>query len=115
MRTATTIEAASFNHWSQQRDFVVEAETLGLDVLWVAEAWGRRAVGAGLLRGMHRPHAAGFRGHASRDSNASRVGAGCDHAVEPVRGTVSARPGRSGPQVIEGLHGVSFARPALSS
>ena len=49
MRTATTIEASSFQHGRDGRDFVVEAEKLGL--------------------------------------------------------------GASGPQVIEGLHGVSFARP----
>jgi alkanesulfonate monooxygenase SsuD/methylene tetrahydromethanopterin reductase-like flavin-dependent oxidoreductase (luciferase family) len=46
MRTATTVEAASFDRWSQQRDFVVEAEKLGLDVLWVAEAWGSDAPSA---------------------------------------------------------------------
>ena len=46
MRTATTVEAASFDRWSQQRDFAVEAEKLGLDVLWVAEAWGSDAPSA---------------------------------------------------------------------
>ena len=46
MRTATTIEAAGFDRWSQQRDFVVEAEKLGLDVFWVAEAWGSDAPSA---------------------------------------------------------------------
>ena len=38
MRTATTVEASGFERWSQQRDFVVEAEKLGLDICWVAEA-----------------------------------------------------------------------------
>ena len=32
MRAATTIEASSFDHWPAQRDFVVEAEKLGLDI-----------------------------------------------------------------------------------
>ena len=33
MRAATTIEASSFDHWPAQRDFVVEAEKLGLDIV----------------------------------------------------------------------------------
>src|ERR1700745_256158 len=40
MRTATTIEAAS---GKKAVEFAVEAERLGLDVCWVAEAWGARA------------------------------------------------------------------------
>ncbi len=46
MRTATTVEASGFERWSQQRDFVVEAEKLGLDICWVAEAWGSDAPSA---------------------------------------------------------------------
>ncbi len=46
MRAATTIEASSFDHWPAQRDFVVEAEKLGLDICWVAEAWGSDAPSA---------------------------------------------------------------------
>jgi hypothetical protein len=41
MRTATTIEAASFDRWSQQRDFVVEAEKLGRDV-WFCSGFDSR-------------------------------------------------------------------------
>ena len=46
MRAATTVEASSFESWSQQRDFVVETEKLGLDICWVAEAWGSDAPSA---------------------------------------------------------------------
>jgi len=46
MRTATTVEASGFEHWSGQRDFVVEAERIGLDICWVAEAWGSDAPSA---------------------------------------------------------------------
>ena len=45
MRTATTIEASS-GPWRETVDFAVEAEKLGLDVCWVAEAWGSDAVSA---------------------------------------------------------------------
>lgn len=40
MRTATTIEASGLQRWRDGRDFVVEAEKLGLDICSVAEAWG---------------------------------------------------------------------------
>src|SRR6266404_3615725 len=46
MQTATTIEASGLQHWSDGRDFVVEAEKLGLDICWVAEAWGSDAPSA---------------------------------------------------------------------
>ncbi len=40
MRTATTIEATG---GKDAVEFAVEAEKLGLDVCWVAEAWGADA------------------------------------------------------------------------
>ena len=43
MRTATTIEAAQQGTWRETLGFVLEAEKLGLDVCWVAEAWGSDA------------------------------------------------------------------------
>src|SRR6201993_4399451 len=46
MRTATPIEASGMQRWSDGRDFVVEAERLGLDICWVAEAWGSDAPSA---------------------------------------------------------------------
>ncbi len=42
MRTATTVEASG-GAWSEIVEFVVEAEKLGLDICWVAEAWGSDA------------------------------------------------------------------------
>jgi alkanesulfonate monooxygenase SsuD/methylene tetrahydromethanopterin reductase-like flavin-dependent oxidoreductase (luciferase family) len=69
------------------------------------------AVGAGLLRGMRRSHAARFR--------VIQVGTRTPVAVAQAAITLSNLSGgrfllglgASGPQVIEGLHGVSFARP----
>ena len=42
MRTATTIEGSGEN-WPQVLEFAREAEKLGLDICWVAEAWGADA------------------------------------------------------------------------
>src|ERR1700733_5793248 len=112
MRTATTVEAASFDRWSQQRDFAVEAEKLGLDVLWVAEAWGSDA-----------PSALGYYAACTDrmllGSGILQVGTRTPVAVAQTAITLSNLSGgrfllglgASGPQVIEGLHGVPFARP----
>ncbi|MGW7529979.1 LLM class flavin-dependent oxidoreductase [Streptomyces sp. NPDC054783] len=112
MRTATTIEASGFDSWSQQADFVTEADKLGLDICWVAEAWGSDA-----------PSALGF--YAARTermllgSAVMQVGTRTPVALAQAAITLSNLSGgrfvlglgASGPQVMEGLHGVPFARP----
>ncbi|GAB3568728.1 LLM class flavin-dependent oxidoreductase [Amycolatopsis endophytica] len=108
MRTATTVEASS----PETTDFVVEAEKLGLDVCWVAEAWGTDA-----------PSALGF--YAARTSRMllgsgiMQVGTRTPVSVAQTAITLSNLSagrfllglGASGPQVVEGLHGVPFAHP----
>jgi F420-dependent oxidoreductase-like protein len=114
MRTATTVEASGFERWRVQRDFVVEAEKLGLDVCWVAEAWGSDA-----------PSALGFYAACTDrmllGSGVMQVGIRTPVAVAQAAITLSNLSGgrfllglgASGPQVIEGLHGVSFDRPLM--
>jgi F420-dependent oxidoreductase-like protein len=112
MRTATTVEASGGGRWREQADFVAEAEKLGLDVCWVAEAWGADA-----------PSAIGY--YAARTermllgSGIMQLGIRTPAAVAQTAITLSNLSGgrfllglgASGPQVIEGLHGVPFARP----
>ncbi|MEV6026116.1 LLM class flavin-dependent oxidoreductase [Streptomyces sp. NPDC052036] len=112
MRTATTIEASGGEPWSQQADFVVEAEKLGLDICWVAEAWGSDA-----------PSALGYYAALTDrmllGSGVMQLGTRTPAAVAQTAITLSNLSGgrfllglgASGPQVIEGLHGVPFARP----
>jgi len=112
MRTATTIEASSFEHYCESRDFVVQAEKLGLDVCWVAEAWGSDA-----------PSALGYYAACTDrmllGSGVIQVGTRTPVAVAQAAITLSNLSGgrfllglgASGPQVIEGLHGGVFARP----
>jgi F420-dependent oxidoreductase-like protein len=108
MRTATTVELSQ----PGVVDFVVEAEKLGLDVCWVAEAWGTDA-----------PSAIGYLA-ARTDrmllgSGVIQVGTRSPVLVAQTAITLSNLSGgrfllglgASGPQVMEGLHGVSFARP----
>ncbi|MER5437480.1 LLM class flavin-dependent oxidoreductase [Streptomyces sp. NPDC002790] len=111
MRTSTTIEASG-GDWRETVDFVTEAEKLGLDICWVAEAWGSEApsplgylaartermlLGSGIIQLATRTPAAIARA-AITLSNISE-------------GRFLLGLGPSGPQVIEGLHGVPFARP----
>src|SRR5712671_7730335 len=109
MRTATTIEASA---GQDAVEFAVEAERLGLDVCWVAEAWGADA-----------PSALGYLA-ARTDrmllgSGVLQVGTRSPVMVAQTAITLSNLSngrfllglGASGPQVIEGLHGVSFDRP----
>ncbi|HEV7582391.1 MAG TPA: LLM class flavin-dependent oxidoreductase, partial [Mycobacterium sp.] len=113
MRTATTVElSGGSDEVAQTVTLAVEAEKLGLDVCWVAEAWGADA-----------PSALGFLA-ARTDrmllgSGIVQVGTRSPVLVAQTAITLSNLSngrfllglGASGPQVIEGLHGVSFSRP----
>src|SRR4030081_3679308 len=112
MRTATMIEVSGGESWQGQVDFVVEAEKLGLDICWVAEAWGSDA-----------PSALGY--YAARTdrimlgSGILQVGTRTPVAIAQTAMTLSNLSGgrfllglgASGPQIIEGLHGVPFSKP----
>lgn len=108
MRTATTVEASRPGALA----LAVEAERLGLDVCWVAEAWGSDAPTAlGWLAGRTERMLLG--------SGVMQVGTRTPVAIAQAALTLAELSdgrfllglGSSGPQVIEGLHGVPFARP----
>ena len=110
MRTATTVEGS--RNWRETLEFVLQAEKLGLDVCWVAEAWGadapsvlgylaarteRLLLGSGIIQlGTRTPVAIAQAALTLAEISGGRFFLGL---------------GASGPQVIEGLHGVPFARP----
>lgn len=113
MRTATTVEfSGGAAEVADVATFAVEAERLGLDVCWVAEAWGADAVSA--------------LGYVAARTDRMLLGSGVLQAGtrSPVlvaqtaitlsnlsRGRFMLGLGASGPQVIEGLHGASFDHP----
>lgn len=112
MRTATTIEGSGFASARELADFAVEAERLGLDILWVAEAWGSDCPSTlGYLAAVTSTMCLG--------SAVMQVGVRTPAALAQTAITLSNMTdgrfrlglGASGPQVIEGLHGVPFARP----
>lgn len=110
MRTATTVEFSLAA--ADTADFVVEAEKLGLDVCWVAEAWGTDA-----------PSAIGYLAARTErlllGSGIMQVGTRSPVLVAQTAITLSNLSdgrfllglGASGPQVMEGLHGIPFSRP----
>jgi F420-dependent oxidoreductase-like protein len=111
MRTSTTIEA-SRGSWPETVEFVREAEKLGMDICWVAEAWGSEA-----------PSPLGYLAARTErmllGSGIIQLGTRTPTAIAQTAITLSNMSGgrfllglgASGPQVIEGLHGVPFARP----
>ncbi len=111
MRTATTVEGSAGN-WPEITEFVREAEKLGLDVCWVAEAWGsdapaplgylaarteRMLLGSGVLQ-------LGTRSPVTIAQTAMTL-------AHLSGGRFLLGLGASGPQVLEGLHGIPFAHP----
>ncbi|CAM5713604.1 LLM class F420-dependent oxidoreductase OS=Streptomyces alboniger OX=132473 GN=CP975_06590 PE=4 SV=1 [Streptomyces alboniger] len=111
MRTSTTIEASG-GDWREIVDYVTEAEKLGLDICWVAEAWGSEA-----------PSPLGYLAAKTErmllGSGIIQLGTRTPMAIARAAITLSQISqgrfllglGPSGPQVIEGLHGVPFGRP----
>jgi F420-dependent oxidoreductase-like protein len=111
MRTATTIEGSGGN-WAEITEFVREAEKLGLDVCWVAEAWGSDAPSLlGYLAARTETMLLG--------SGVIQVGTRSPVTIAQTAMTLAHLSGRrfllglgvSGPQVMEGLHGIAFAHP----
>jgi len=111
MRVAISLRLAS-EDWEQASAYVVEAERLGVDCVWSAEAWGHDAVtplafvaartsrirlGTGIMQ-------AGTRTPALVAMTAMSLAA-------MSRGRFLLGLGVSGPQVIEGWHGIRFERP----
>lgn len=110
MRSA--ISVAPDHDWHETLPYVREAERMGVDVVWVPEAWGydaaaplgylaavtdRILIGAGIFQ-------VGVRSAVMTAQTAASL-------AVLSSGRFLLGLGVSGPQVIEGLHGVDFARP----
>jgi F420-dependent oxidoreductase-like protein len=113
MRVAIGLRVAN-EDWAAASTYVVEAERLGVDVVWSAESWGHDAVTPLAFL-------------AARTSRI-RLGSGIMQAGTRTPALVAMTAmslawmsggrfilglGTSGPQVIEGWHGIRFDRPLL--
>src|ERR1700754_4366410 len=96
----------------EQVELAVLADGLGLDSVWVAEAWGQDAVSVlGLLAGQTQRIAlgSGLLQIPARQPAAAAMAAATLDVVSGGRFRLGL--GVSGPQVSEGWYGVPFARP----
>ena len=114
MKTSISIGSAYYNgeDWDDLVDYTVKAEQLGVDQVWSAEAWGMDAIvplafiaaktekiklGTGILQ------------ISARVPSMIAMTAQSLATVSNDRFILGL--GVSGPQVVEGLHGASFASP----
>jgi F420-dependent oxidoreductase-like protein len=115
MRSAMTVGAPDSGRqrdWPAVLQFVTEAERIGIDECWSMEAWGLDAM----------TPLAYLAGHTSRirlGTGIAQISARVPAMTAMTAMTLAAMSGDrfslglgvSGPQVVEGLHGVSFDRP----
>ena len=112
MRVAIGFGMAGNEDWGALSDYTLEAERLGVDFAWSAEAWGHDAA---------TPLA-----YLAAKTSRIKLGAGIMQAVArtPANLAMTAMTlasmsnnrfilglGASGPQVVEGWHGVPFRKP----
>lgn len=104
--------SAEAGEWPQLVDYVVEAEGLGVDVCWVAEAWGCDAVGPlGYLAARTERILLGSGILQVGIRSAALVAMTALTLARISDGRFLLGLGVSGPQVMEGLHGTPFAHP----
>jgi F420-dependent oxidoreductase-like protein len=112
MKVAVGISGAS----RQDLDFVLEAERLGVDSVWIAETWGYDALTplAFLAARTERVKlATGIVQLGSRSPALLAMSAMSMQALSEGRFLLGV--GTSGPQVMEGWHGVRFDRPVTAT
>jgi F420-dependent oxidoreductase-like protein len=112
MRTAIGFGMTGNEDWDELSTYAIEAEKLGVDFAWTAESWGHDAV---------TPLA-----YLAAKTSRIMLGAGIMQAVArtPANTAMTAMTlasmsgnrfilglGASGPQVVEGWHGVPFRKP----
>jgi len=115
MKTAISIGGAASGRrrdWPDLVRFATEAEKLGVDIAWSAEAWGLDAVSPlGFLAGRtsRMKLGTGIMQISARAPAMTAMTAMTLAAISDDRFVLGL--GASGPQVVEGLHGVPFAKP----
>jgi F420-dependent oxidoreductase-like protein len=117
MKTAIAIGGAASgkkDDFDEVVSFAVEAEKLGVDQGWSAEAWGYDAVSTLAFLGARTRTmtlGTGIMQISARTPSMTAMTAMTMSAITGGRFVLGL--GASGPQVVEGLQGLSFARPLL--
>jgi F420-dependent oxidoreductase-like protein len=98
--------------WERAIEFVCEAERLGVDSAWSAEAWGQDAVTTLAFLAARTQRIALGTGIMQISARAPSMTAMTALTMATItRNRFRLGLGASGPQVVEGLHGVPFAKP----
>lgn len=114
MKVAIGIGSAYYNgeDWNELVDYTVAADKMGVDYVWSAEAWGMDAVvplAYLAAKTQHIKLGTGIMQISSRVPPMIAMTALSLRTVSNNRFVLGL--GVSGPQVVEGLHGASFAKP----
>jgi len=114
MKVSISIGSAYYDgeDWEGMVELVQAADRLGVDAAWSAEAWGMETVGAlGYLAGKTEQIGLGT-GIMQITARAPTMAAMTALSMARLSGDrFRLGLGVSGPQVVEGLHGVAFAKP----
>src|SRR5438876_5393856 len=111
MRIAIGLSLAS-EDWTAASGYVVEAERLGVHDVWSAEAWGHDAVTPLAFLAARTSRIRLGTGIVQAGTRTPALGAMTAMSLASMSGSRFVLGlGVSGPQVIEGWHGVPFERP----
>jgi len=114
MKTGIGIGSAYYNgeDWDELVDYTVEADKMGVDYVWSAEAWGMDAIvplAFVAARTKNIKLGTGILQISSRVPSMIAMTSQSLATISNDRFVLGL--GVSGPQVVEGLHGASFAHP----
>ena len=112
MRVSVGLSANGTEDWQSRIDFAVEAERLGVDSIWTAETWGHDAITPLAYIASHTSTiklGTGILQNGARTPANVAMTAMSMHSMTGGRFLLGV--GASGPQVVEGWHGVPYARP----
>ena len=114
MRISISIGSAYYNgeEWDSLVDYTMAADRMGVDEAWSAEAWGMDAIVPLAYLAAKTENIRLGTGIMQISSRVPSMMAMTAQSLDTVsKGRFNMGLGVSGPQVVEGLHGASFAKP----
>ena len=114
MRISISIGSAYYNgeEWDSLVDYTMAADRMGVDEAWSAEAWGMDAIVPLAYLAAKTENIRLGTGIMQISSRVPSMMAMTAQSLDTVsQGRFNMGLGVSGPQVVEGLHGASFAKP----
>ena len=114
MKIAVNVTSDPDGGWESAADFALEAERLGAESIWSGESWGFDAITPLAYLAARTRHIALGTGIVQIGGRTPANLAMSAMSMQSISGgRFRLGVGASGPQVVEGWHGVPFARPIL--